>query len=180
AYKGLRGEPHEIEIVRYARDRGFSGLRHNRLEALDLAQHRRGVKQEIAAVPEVAIGHIRRCGSGIWLLDEGVDRTHGCAVELFAGTDIAVAGTGTGGLDAKGYDPPLGRGRRRASTGIAEFFGLANDVIGREYQHQGITVALGREHGGNRDRRPGVASHWLEHDVRLDAALAQLLRHHEA
>ena len=59
-------------------------------------------------------------------------------------------------------------------------FGFANDVIGCEHQHQGVAVALGREHGGNRDRRPGIAAHRLEHDVRLDAALAQLLRHHEA
>src|SRR5262249_36906665 len=53
-------------------------------------------------------------------------------------------------------------------------------VICCEHQHQGVAVAPGCEHGGNRDRRPGIAAHRLEHDVRLDGALAQLLRHHEA
>src|SRR5262249_33968453 len=137
----------------------FCGLCHNWLEALDLAQHRPSVKKEIAAVPEVTIGDIRRGGSSIWLLDEGVDRAHGCAVELLAGTDIAVAGNGPGGLDAKGYDPPLGCGRRRASTRLTKIFELANDVIGCEPQYQGIAVALCREHGGNRDRRPRIAPH---------------------
>ena len=85
-----------------------------------------------------------------------------------------------GGLDAEGHDPALRRGRGRAPAGFAEFVGLADDVIGRQHQHEGIAVAFGREHGGDRDGGTGIAAHGLEHDVGLDAALAQLLGHHEA
>ncbi len=67
-----------------------------------------------------------------------------------------------------------------ASAGFAELVGLADDVIGREHQHEGVAVALGREHGGDRDRGAGIAAHRLQHDVGLDAALAQLLGHDEA
>jgi hypothetical protein len=126
------------------------------------------------------IGDVSCGGRGIWLLDEGLDRAHGCAVELLAGADVSVACDWASGLDAKGHDPPFSRGRCRAATGIAECFGLPNDVIGREHQHQGVAVALDREYGGNRDRRTGIAAHRLEYDIRLDAALTQLLRHHEA
>ena len=138
------------------------------------------MKQEIAAVPEIAIRHVGRGGRCIGLLHERLDRAHGRAVELLAGTDVAVARRGIGGLDAEGDDPALGGGAGGAPAGFAELVGLADDVVGREHEHEGIAVARGREHGGDRDRGAGIAAHRLEHDVGLDAALAQLLGHDEA
>ena len=180
ARERLGREPQEIEVAREAGDRRLGGLRHRRLEALDLAQHGGGVKQEIAAVPEIAIRHVARGGRGIGLFHERLDRAHGCAVELLARTDVAVVRRGIGGLDAEGDDPALGGGAGGAPAGFAELVGLANDVVGREHQHERIAVALGREHGGDRDRGAGIAAHRLQHDVGLDAALAQLLGHDEA
>ena len=51
----LGGQPQEIEIARAAGDGRLRGLRHGRLEALDLAQHGSSAEQEIAAVPEIAL-----------------------------------------------------------------------------------------------------------------------------
>ena len=53
-------------------------------------------------------------------------------------------------------------------------------MIGGQHQHDGVRIAPGGEHGGNRDRGAGVATHRLQHDVGFDAALAQLLGDHEA
>ena len=66
-------------------DRRFGSLGHGGLEALDLAQHGCGMKQEIAAVPEITIGHIVRGGHGVRLLYERFNREHRRAIELFAG-----------------------------------------------------------------------------------------------
>ena len=84
-----------------------------------------------------------------------------------------------GGLDAEGHDMPLGCGRRGVHARLAEFLGLADHVVGCQHQHEGFAVALGRQHGADRDRRTRVAAQRLEHDVGLDTALAQLLGHHE-
>jgi hypothetical protein len=85
-----------------------------------------------------------------------------------------------GGLDAEGDDASLRGRRRRGPAGLAEGLGLAHDVVGGQHQRQGVGAALESEHGSDCDRRAGVAPHRLEHDVGLDAALAQLLGHHEA
>jgi hypothetical protein len=65
-----------LEVTRESVDRRFGSLGHCRLEALDLAQHGRGMKQDIAAVPEVTIGHIVRGGHGVRLLHERLHREH--------------------------------------------------------------------------------------------------------
>ncbi len=85
-----------------------------------------------------------------------------------------------GGLDAEGDDPPLGGDRGGALAGCAEFVGLAHNVVGRQHEHEGIAIALGREQGGDRDSKTRIAAHRLEHDVGLDATLAQLLGYDKA
>ena len=84
------------------------------------------------------------------------------------------------GLDAESDDPSLAGGGGGKPAGRMEFLRLAHHVVGCEHQHQRIAIALGRKHGGNCDRGAGIAAHGLEHDVGFDAALAQLLRHHES
>jgi hypothetical protein len=138
------------------------------------------VKQEITAVPEIAIGHVTRSGRGIGLFHERRHRAHRGAVELLARADVAVIRCRVVGLDAEGDDAALGGSDGCAPTGFAESVRLADHVVGRQHQHQGTAIAFGREHGGDRDRGTGIAAQRFEHDVRLDAALAQLLRHHEA
>jgi hypothetical protein len=69
---------------------------------------------------------------------------------------------------------------RPSAAAPAALVGLADDVVGRQHEHQSVAVPLGREHGRDRDRWAGIATHRLQHDVGRDAALAQLLGHHEA
>ena len=85
-----------------------------------------------------------------------------------------------GGLDAEGDDPPLGGDRGGALAGCAEFVRLAHNVVGRQHEHEGIAITFRCEQGGDRDRKTRIAAHRLEHDVGLDAALAQLLGHDKA
>jgi len=53
-------------------------------------------------------------------------------------------------------------------------------VVGRQHEHEGVAIAFGREQGGDRDRKTRIAAHRLEHNVGLDATLAQLLGHDKA
>jgi len=48
---------------------------------------------------------------------------------------------------------------------------LTHNVVGRQYEHQGIAIAFGREQGGGRDRKTRVVKHRLEHDVGLLLAM---------
>src|SRR5262249_7463058 len=80
-----------------------------------------------------------------------------------------------GGLDAEGDDPPLSGDGGGALASLAEFVGLAYDVVGRQHEHEGVAIAFGGEKGGDGHRKTRIAAHRLEHDVGLDAALAQLL-----
>ena len=147
---------------------------------LDLGQHGGGLEQEVAAVPEIALGHVAGGGGGVGLLDEGVDRAHGAAVERRARPDVAVVGRRMRRRDAEGDDLPLRRGGGGLPAGGAELVGLADDVVGRQHQHDRVRRAASRQHGGDRHGGAGIAPHRLEHDVRLDAALAQLLGDDEA
>ena len=85
-----------------------------------------------------------------------------------------------GGLDAEGDDPPLGGDGGGAFAGCAEFVGLAYNVVGRQHEHEGVAIAFGGEKGGDGHGKTRIAAHRLEHDVGLDAALAQLLGDDEA
>jgi hypothetical protein len=138
------------------------------------------VKEEIAAVPQIPFCHVIRSGRGIRLLHERLDDASRCAIELLAGTDVAVARRWISRLDAEGDNPSLGGGGGGALAGRTEFIRFADDVVGCQHQHEGIVIAFGREHGGDRDGRTRIAAHRLEHDVGLDAALAQLLGHDKA
>ena len=67
-------EPQKAEIVVGAGDRRLDRLRHRRLEACELGQQHVGAEQEIAGIPQIALGHIAGGGFGVRLLDEGLDR----------------------------------------------------------------------------------------------------------
>jgi len=82
-----------------------------------------------------------------------------------------------GGLDAEGNDAPLSGDGGGALAGC-KFVRLTHNVVGR--QHERVAIAFGREQGGDRDRKTSITAHWLEHDVCLDTALAQLPGHDKA
>ena len=138
------------------------------------------MKQKIAAVPEIAFGHVGRGGCGVGLFDECLDLVHVRAIELLAGADVAVIRRRIGGHDAEGDDPPRARSPGRAPAGLAEFVGFADDVVGGQHEHERLGITFGCKHGGDRDGGPRIAPHRLEHDIGLDAQLAQLLGDDEA
>ena len=67
------------------------------LEVLDFGQHGGGLKQEVAAVPQVMLRHVTGGGGGVGLLDERPDRSDR-ALALFR-LDVAVSGLRRGGDD---------------------------------------------------------------------------------
>src|SRR5262249_61865988 len=123
----------EIGVAREAGNRRLGGLGHRRLETLDLAEHSRGVKQEVAAVPQIPFRHVIGGGRGVWLFHKCLDRTRGCAIELLPGADVAVTRRWVSGLDAESDDPPLSGDGGGALAGRASLVWLADDVIGRQH-----------------------------------------------
>src|SRR5262245_59288548 len=97
-------------------ERSFGSLSHAGLEALDLTQHGRGMKQEIAAVPEITIGYVLRGGHGIRLLHERFNRENRRAIEFFARSDVTVIRRRVGGLDPEGDDSALRRACCRSAA----------------------------------------------------------------
>jgi hypothetical protein len=180
ARERLRRKPQEIDVARKPGDGCLGGLRDLRLEALDLCQHGARMEQEVAAVPEIAVGHVIGGGHCVGLLDERLDRQQCGAIELGARPDIAVVRGRVRGGDAEGHDAAGGRRRSALPTSRAKLVRLADDVVGREHEHHRLRIALGGQHRGNRDGGTRVPTHRLEHDIGLDAAFAQLLRHHKA
>ena len=84
------------------------------------------------------------------------------------------------GLDAEGDDTPRGRGLGGVPAGLAKFLGVTHDMVGGQHEHERVAIALRCEHGGYRDGGTGITAAGLEHDIGLDALLAQLLGHDEA
>ena len=146
---------------------------------LDFRQHGCGVKQEIAAVPQIAIRHAGCGACGVGLLHECLDLAHVRAIKLLTGADVAVVRRRIRGRDAEGDDAPRGGGLCSAPARLAEFLRVAHDVVGGQHEHERVVITLRCEHGRDRDGGPRIAAARLEHDVGLDAQLAQLLGHHE-
>jgi hypothetical protein len=59
------------------------------------------------------------------------------------------------------------------STGIVEIRRLMDDMVGRQLQDQSLAIPFAREEGS--DRRTRISAHRLEHDVRANPTVTQLL-----
>jgi hypothetical protein len=93
---------------------------------------------------------------------------------------MTLARNGRGRPDAERHDQAHGGGRRGATARGVKLGRLAHDVVGGEHQHDCVRIAPRSQRGRDRDRRTGIAPRGLQHDVSLDADLAQLLRDDEA
>ena len=149
---------------------------------LDLAPHGRGVKQEIAAVPEISFGDVLRSGGARRAFPQKPrPRAREAPLSCLPGTNIAVVGCGIGRMNAEGDDPAFARrlsaACRHASRNSS---GLRMTWSAASTSTRGLRIAFACERGGDRDRGTGIAAHRLEHDIGLDAALAQLLGNDEA
>ena len=157
---------------------GFGDLR---FEGAQLFEHRVGAEEEVARIPQIALGDIALGGLQVGLLDEGGDAARDADAERRARTDVAIADRRLGRRDAEGDDRPF---RRRRFAGDAadgeEALLVEHDVVGGEHRDDGLRIALGADLGGDRHRRAGVAPRRLDDDRRLGADLVELLARQKA
>ena len=116
------------------------------------------------------------------LFDKAGDRQ--CALargdRLPAG-DIAIAGLGAVGGDAKGDEQTGFRSFGGPTDRLVKSLRIGDRMIRRHDQHLPVQVAGGNPQGGDRGGRRGVAAGGFEQQPgRLDADLAQLLGNDEA
>jgi len=97
---------------------------------------------------EIAVGDVFGGGRGIGLFDEGLDFLDHRPVRLRLRTDIAVARSGIGRLDAEGHDRAPHGGRQRGAAGGGESFSVGNEMVGGDHQQDGRGILLHRELGG--------------------------------
>ncbi len=169
----------EVEISAGLCDRLDDGIDNVRLESLELGLHRRGIEDEVARVPEIAVEEILRGRRGIGLLDESGDRTRGLANRL-ARPDIAITGGGMGRRNADGHDPSFSRDLARPTAGLDEEGAVLHDMVGREDADDGPIIGCERELRRRGDRGSRIPSRRLEHDLGADADGLQLIEHREA
>ena len=172
-------EHDEIEVADRVRDGGSRRLDGLRIDVGIFAQQRRRAEQEIARVPEIAVGEIAFGRAPIRLLDEGVEGAQGAAVEERARLDIAVARLRPVGGHAEGDDRPRRPLPRRWRSGRRG--GRIADRGPPRAPDDGVGPgALDGEVSPCRDGRPGIPPDGLENDIRRDADLLRLLGDEEA
>jgi len=90
--------------------------------------------------------------------------------------DIAVTGMRAVGLDAERDERARVGCRKPGLDRIQKGASVADHVVGRGEQEQGLFVLARGDQRGDAGRRPGIAAHRLEHDVfRRLADLLELL-----
>jgi len=117
-----RIEAQEIQVFLRPGDGLGAGFEHRRVEPAQLVEKALRPEQEHAAVPQVlAASHIGFGAGAVRLFDESADgvAARGQGRAFF---QIAVAGLGAGGFDAKSGEPPFGGephgGRHRGMEGL--------------------------------------------------------------
>ena len=100
-----------------------------RFEPADLFEHGIGPEQEVAAVPKVSFGQISFGVVGIRLFGESFYRPNGCAIQLLARADVAVASCGRTRLHSEGNDPTLARSGSRLAANCNEVLRHRHDVV---------------------------------------------------
>ena len=134
-------------------------------------QHGAGGKAEHARVPQVVAGGQQLLGllAG-GLLDEAdhVTAIAGLVTRArdgFAGLDVAVTRFRGRGLDAEGDQIPLGGQCGGLADGGAKQGLVADQVVGRHYQHQGVgAVAVGHLQGCQGNGGGRVAAEGLQQE----------------
>ncbi len=117
------------------------GSEDRRREALELGQHRGGAEEEVASVPEIAVGDVARSRHGVWLLLEGLELERSRAGDRLSRRDIAIACGRRGRLDAERHDQPAFRRLRRLARRSAEGRGILDHMIGRKNEAERLRVA---------------------------------------
>jgi hypothetical protein len=150
---------------------------HGGLKAGHLRQHQFRREQEVAAVPEKALGDVAQSRLGIGLLDECSDLLHR-ADALAALPDIAVIGLGLRRRNAEGHDATLLNGVEAVATARQEFLRADHKMVRRQRQY-GLGAEVARVDSGGGHGRTGIAARWLDQNVDFHADLAGLLLGHE-
>jgi hypothetical protein len=174
-------EHDEVEVADRVRDGGSRRLDGLRIDIGIFAQQRRRAEQEIARVPEIAVGEIAFGRAPVRLLDEGVEGAQRAAVEERARLDIAVARLRPVRGHAEGDDQSARGGFRGVGASGREGGRIADNVVRREHHDDGVGPGpLDSEVSPCRDGRAGIPPDGLENDIRRDADLLRLLGDEEA
>ena len=184
--KGPRLQPHEARFRHRLVVRPRHRVPDRRLMHAELTQISRRLEHEHAAVPVVAAllevaGGLRRRR----LLHEALDPAAVVADPGGAGRlDVSVPGLGVGGGHPEGHEVP-GRGLQHGRPHRAREPALvADDVVGREHQQDGVLARVAAHQRRQRrrgDGRRGVSSHRLQqHGRGVHADGLELFGHHEA
>ena len=179
--EALGVEEREIEVGPRARHRVGGSRDHLRLEGAQLRFHDIGAEEEIARIPEVAVGDVALGGCAVRLLDETLELVDIVAFgERGAGLDVAVARRRMIRLDAEGHDVSAARRLGRLAAELHEGRLVAHDMIGGEHRDDRVRPHAHRQFRGDRHRRTRVAPLRLENNMRGAADLLQLLADQEA
>jgi len=142
----------------------------------------RGLHHEDPAVPVVlAAGHVALSGLPVRLLDELFQRTRALARRKHGtGANVAVSRFCAVGHDAEGHERAASCRGRTHGDRVLKSAQITDDVVRRHHEQNGVPLLRCGERG-QRERRRGIASHGLEHDLRrTHPDLAQLLGDDEA
>ena len=176
--EGLRVEKHGRSGLPGLGHGLLGGGGHRGLEACHLREQQLGREEEVAAVPQQALGDVLQRLLRIGLLDEGRYLLHR-ADALAAGADIAVVDLRFRRRNAEGHDAAFLYGGETVAAALAELFRADHQMIRRQRQH-GLGAKVARVDGGRRHRGAGVPARGLDQNVDLHADVPGLLLGHEA
>ena len=180
--EGVRGERDDVAVDSCLGHRARRRGHHVRRVAFQFVERGLDGHGEIAAVPEIAVGHVFLGGRAIRFLDEG---SH--LVDAFrpgqglARADVAEAGHGLGRGDSEDHDRPGARRRGGDLRRGVEPGGVADQVVGGEHEHDPIARGVSGDPRRRRgDGRGRVTRLGLEEERRLDAGLGKRFVDEEA
>ena len=177
-------KPPEIQIGLCLLECIAAAMHHLGDKALKLCEHGGGTEQEHAAVPgETAAGEKLLSGAFVGLFNETGNRTgaQDVGAECVACLDIAVARFRGVWDDPECHQPPCFCSGSAGVDSLSKALPVANDMVCRQDEQQGIFATGQRLEGCDCDRRSCVSTHWLQQDgSRCHPDLPHLFGHDEA
>ncbi len=186
--KRLRCQANEFEVASRPGPSGLTRLKQLRLMHLQFTQEHRGLEHEHATVPGVVARLQKRRGRfEVGLFTKARHRHCRLSAQALGGLNVAIAGFGVRGHDAKGDQLTLQSSLNGHLHRLRKRWVVGNEVIRRQDQQHRIglrILGLGERlssQGRHRNGRGRVARHGFEQQPRrLHPHAAALLAHQKA